>query len=490
MPDLSTAPARPPATDGSIAMRIAGSVLAPDDAGIEPAGFWHWFTTFAGTVPMSVGTMPLDELRGWTTSRHTGDIAHHSGRFFSVAGLEVCVPAGAVPAWTQPIIHQPEVGVLGILVKEFHGVLHCLMQAKAEPGNHNGPQLAPTVQATRSNYTKVHGGRSVPYLEYFQDVARHRVLADVRQSEQGSWFHRKRNRNVILEVAGDVPLLPGYRWLTVGQVLRLLAVDDLVNMDARTVLSCLPFAGACLAGILGSGALQDALVRSYCEDEPSRHGMRDVLSWITSARTRGEVRTRPIPLARLTSWHRTAAKISHESGLFFDVIGVGVRAEGREVAQWHQPMIAPAGTGLVALLVARVNGVLHALVHARTEPGYVDVAELAPTVQCTPENYEWLPRAARPRFLDAVLDLRREQILFETMLSEEGGRFYHARNRYVIAEVGSTPEYEADGFRWVTLWQLVELLRHSYYLNVQLRSLVACLHSLSAQPFGAPAGLR
>ena len=32
------------------------------------------------------------------------------------------------------------------------------MQAKVEPGNINSIQLSPTLQATRSNYTKAHGG--------------------------------------------------------------------------------------------------------------------------------------------------------------------------------------------------------------------------------------------------------------------------------------------------------------------------------------------
>ncbi|CAM5359048.1 GDP-mannose 4,6-dehydratase [Streptomyces cyaneofuscatus] len=89
----------------------------------------------------------------------------------------------AGPAWHQPIIVQPEVGILGILVKEFDGVPHFLMQAKMEPGNSNLLQISPTVQATRSNYTKAHKGADVRYLEYFRGPRQGRVLADVLQSE-------------------------------------------------------------------------------------------------------------------------------------------------------------------------------------------------------------------------------------------------------------------------------------------------------------------
>ena len=471
----------PFAPDNLMALRIAQSALARDGTHTGRAELRRWFAECARTAPMQVDVLPLDGLTGWRTDPDTGNISHDSGKFFTVEGLRVRISDGAVPQWDQPIINQPEVGLLGILVKEFEGVLHCLMQAKAEPGNCNGIQLSPTVQATRSNYTQVHHGRPVPYLKHFLTAGRHRIVADVRQSEQGSWFNRKRNRNIILEVEEDIPLLEGFRWLTLGQVHQLLAVDDLVNMDTRTVLSCLPFAGADLLAAFGSWArdFHGSLIRSYSEDAHSLHGMDEIRSWITEARIRIDVCTSPVPVDGLRLWRRTGERISHESGLFFDVIGVGVRACGREVAEWHQPMIAPIGIGLAALLVTRVDGVLHVLMHARVEPGYVDVIELGPTVQCAPDNYAWLPDAARPRFLQHVLKADPDRVLFETTLSEEGGRFYHARNRYVVVEVDVDPDLETPDFRWMTLCQLVELLRHSYYLNVQARTLVACLYSLS-----------
>ena len=138
-----------------------------------------WMYTRADVVP-------LEELRSWSGGSGADSIRHESGRFFSVTGVEVELP-GEGRSWSQPIIDQPEIGILGILAKEFDGVLHFLMQAKVEPGNPNGLQLSPTVQATRSNYTRVHAVPAVPYLDYFR---RHRdrpsVVSDVRQSEQGA----------------------------------------------------------------------------------------------------------------------------------------------------------------------------------------------------------------------------------------------------------------------------------------------------------------
>ncbi|MER5650470.1 NDP-hexose 2,3-dehydratase family protein [Streptosporangium sp. NPDC002524] len=443
----------------------------------------EWLREMARRTSMSVTRVPLEELADWHEDPETGDIGHRSGRFFTVEGLDVRRPGGPVPAWTQPIINQPEAGILGILLKRVGGVPYLLMQAKNEPGNVDGPQLSPTVQATRSNYTRVHRGLPVPYLDFFRE-RRGRVLADVRQSEQGAWFYRKSNRNMVVEVGEEVAAADGFRWLPLRLVRDLLSVPDLVNMDARTVLACLPLQGG--AGDDGFGdELGDGfgamLARSRDPRADAAHGLHEILSWLSGFRSTVDVQARPLPLNRLRGWHRSAGRISHETGRFFDVVGVRVEAHGREVRRWTQPMIEPVGTGLVAFLVRPVRGVLHALVHARVEPGYTDVVELAPTVQCTPGNYDHLPARARPELLSQVLDAPPERVRFDTVLSEEGGRFYHARNRYLIVETDEDPLPGHPDFRWLAPHQLDGLLRHSYYLNVQARTLNACLHSLAGE---------
>ncbi|MDX3232328.1 NDP-hexose 2,3-dehydratase family protein [Streptomyces sp. ME19-01-6] len=456
-------PTSPDAPDACLPARVARSALAVDGAGRNNWKFHQWFTEYRVRDSSLVRRIPLNELAGWRFEDGTGNLVHDTGRFFSIQGLRVRTGQGPVHDWSQPIIVQPEVGILGILVKEFDGVLHCLMQAKMEPGNRNGIQLSPTVQATRSNYTGVHGGRPVPYLEYFRDPSSRQVLADVLHSEQGSWFHRKRNRNMIVEATEDVELLDGFYWLTIGQLHALLAEDDLVNMDARTVLSCLPFADP-LSG-----------------DRGALHTTGHLRSWINDARVRREVDATLTGLGEVRGWHRSTDLIAHESGLFFDVMAVDVRTGSREVGGWTQPMIEARDTGIVAFLVKRVNGVLHALVQLKAEPGFVDVVELAPTVQATPQNYKVLPAEAYPPFLDEVLGAPTDTIRFDSTLSEEGGRFFHTRSRYLIVEVAPDRDLAAhDDFRWVTMRQLPQLLCHSHYVNVQARSLIACLHSLMA----------
>src|SRR5262249_27979240 len=134
--------------------------------------------------------------------------------------------------WEQPILVQREIGLLGLLVKEFGGVPHLLMQARAEPGYTGGLRLVPTVVG--------HPGRPMPYLDQVPRPRTGRVLVDSLQSERAAWFLRKRNRHLVIEVTGPVPEHDDFRWLTLGQLRRLLRRDRVVSMEACSVLSLLP----------------------------------------------------------------------------------------------------------------------------------------------------------------------------------------------------------------------------------------------------------
>lgn len=458
-------PSHIPPTRGneSIPARLARSAATTRGAHLCTEDFGDWLAERGRTHTFRVERIPFAKLDGWSFEESTGNLVHRSGRFFTVEGLHVTEegePFGDGPPseWYQPIIRQPEVGVLGILVKEFGGVLHFLMQAKMEPGNPNLLQLSPTVQATRSNYTKAHKGADVKYIEYFVGPGRGRIVADVLQSEHGSWFYRKSNRNMVVEAVGDVPLLDDFCWLTLGQIHELLHRDNVVNMDSRTVLSCLPF--------------QDTSNGALLSDT-------DLLSWITGERTRHSVRAERVPLAAIPGWKRGESAIEHEGGRYFKVVAVSVQAGNREVTGWTQPLFEPVGTGVTAFLTRDFGGVPHVLAHARVEAGFLDTVELGPTVQYTPENYAHLPEKERPPFLDTVLRAGPNRVRYGVVHSEEGGRFLNAESRCLVVEAdeAEAPQEPPPGYAWVTPGQLTSLVRHGHYLNVQARTMLACLNA-------------
>jgi oxidase EvaA len=163
------------------------------------------------------------------------------------------------------------------------------------------------------------------------------------------------------------------------------------------------------------------------------------------------------------------------------VVAVHARATNREVDAWRQPLIRPVGQGLLAIMVKRINGVPHVLTQARVDAGTLNVAELAPTVQCHQGNYRDLASGLRPPFLDRMLSADRADIRYDTVHSEEGGRFYQAQNRCLVVEANADfpgAERIPDNYRWLSIGQLNGLLAHSNYLNLEIRTLLTCLQSL------------
>jgi oxidase EvaA len=416
----------------------------------------------------------FDALPRWSTDPATGDVSHDSGGFFAVRGMDVRRPDGS--GWQQPVVVQPEVGILGMVVREIDGLLHCLVQAKVEPGNPGAVQLSPTVQATRSNYTRLHHGATVRHLEHFLPGSGARTVSDSLQSEHGTWFWRKRNRNVVVEVDHALEDGEDHRWLTVGQVQRFLREDDTVNMCTRTVLAGAPLRG----GAPAHDEFTDALAAGLAPGARSRHSDAEVRAWFTAARVEAGMESRLVPLGSVQDWVRTPEEVFHRDGGHFRVVAVDVGSASREVHRWSQPLLAPVGVGTAALLARPIDGVLHVLARAAVEPGFRDGVEIGPTVQFTP-----CPGTPDPLFADVVAAAPARARRFDSVLSEEGGRFLDARCRYQVVEVGEeVPLAEPPGFCWVTPAQLADLLPHAHYADIQARTLVTCLVSL----LGAGAG--
>lgn len=435
-----------------------------------------WIEQRNREVTVHVEQVPFSKLDKWYC-KNDGSIHHESGRFFSIVGIDVQTDYGINNHWRQPIINQPEVGYLGILTKEIDGVLYCLMQAKIEPGNVNCVQISPTLQATKSNYSRVHSGKSPNYLEYFVNAKPENIILDQLQSEQGARFLRKRNRNIIIKVDEDVEVLPDFRWMTLGQIKELMHYDNLVNMDTRTVLSGLKISDYVsplddLTGMSEHGKgwlLSSTTNHSYIST-------RDHLSWLTGLKAKYDLHVTPCAINDMPGWEKNDWEIVRLDGKYFKIIGVNVTISNREVASWCQPLVQPMQEGLCVFIVKKIDGVYHFLVQAKLECGNFDVMELAPTVQMLTGNMRHADSIV-PDFAEYVINAPNEQILIDALQSEEGGRFYHEQNRNLLIEVGDEFPLEVpERYTWMTLKQIYTFLRFNNYLNIQARSILSALN--------------
>ena len=419
----------------------------------------------------------LSDSTQWFYDKESGTIHNKNNSFFQISGLQVF--QGHTMLAEQPILLQKEIGYLGILCQKKDGILHFLMQAKIEPGNVNCVQISPTIQATKSNFTQKHGGRRPAYLDYFLHAEQYEVVVDQIQSEQSSRFLGKRNRNILvcLPDSEEVELLPNFRWMTLGQIKALMKYENLVNMDTRTVLSCIPFTTEALseeelAEIKGYFR-DEALYRSIFE-KPQKSVLPLMYCYVNNAKMFAETEKRLVPLHCLKGWKMTDEGMVCKTNYPFSVTYCNIAIEGREVTEWTQPLFEACGMAEFGLFTTLQDGVRKFLVRGLSEVGCFDEMEFAPTVQLeagyTEEEMNPIEKIFQKRFNHKV------GVLYNTVLSKEGGRFYHEQNYNRILEIATEELGELpEGYFWVDYYTLNTLNQVNNCLNIQLRNLLSLL---------------
>lgn len=413
----------------------------------------NWITGLNKNTKVKITESPLTEEGFWFYDKKTYTIKNRSNSFFHITGIQGEINNEVI---SHPIIVQKEIGYLGIICKEINGELMFLMQAKIEPGNINCVQISPTLQATKSNFLQLHGGRKPNYLEYFINAQDYEILADQIQSEQSSRFYKKRNRNIIIKVEKEIEVLPNYKWMSLKQIKELMKQPNLVNMDTRTVISCLPLFWNIL----------DNKVDTKSE-------IISIYNKINSYKMMNYVEPQLIGLNELDNWEINNDGIFSKNISPFDVIIYDIEIEGREVQKWQQPLFKSNGKAIFGLIRTNTEEGYKYLVRVIPEIGAFDGMEIGPTIQkeCTDSNSNNYADEIFWKYLE-----NNNNVIFDTILSEEGGRFYHEENRNIIIEVD---EIEVDklphDYELVSYQTLVELIMVNNCLNIQLRNLLSTL---------------
>lgn len=431
-----------------------------------------WIQIFNKNTYVNITEKSIYQDNFWFYDDYNGEILNRKRSFFSIKGMRRFENETFVSE--QPIIVQPEIGYLGIICKEINGVLNFLMQAKIEPGNVNYVQISPTIQATKSNFTRAHGGNLPAYFEMFENSSQNCTIYDQIQSEQASRFYKKRNRNMIMLIEDDIDVLPNFKWMTLGQIKELMKIDNLVNMDTRTVLSGIP---------LLFNETDSSVFRKYIEDTSLMNSMNEhnilkelpeVFQLINDYKMFSDVRTSAVPLYELVNWEIDEYGLTCKNQAPFMVRFYEIEIEGREVRKWSQPLFKAIGTATFGLLTAVDNGTRKFLVKINPEFGAFDKVEIAPSVQWEPTHYLYnddpIEKIFRKHLESGV------GIIKDIVLSEEGGRFYHEQNRNIIIEIGKEEVKELPkGYIWLSFSTINLMIQFYNVVNIQMRNLFSLL---------------
>ncbi len=428
-----------------------------------------WIENRNKSLYVKLDKISLEECYPWYYDKEKGEIRNQKGTFFQISGIRQLFSDGH--SIEQPIIIQNEIGFLGIICCRINGVWHYLMQAKIEPGNVNVVQLSPTIQATKSNFTQQHGGARPKYLEYFLNMDSKNVLVDQIQSEQSSRFLGKRNRNVILKSDEQLVESDSHKWMTLSQIKEFMKKDNLVNMDTRTVLSCIPY--VLLESEDSDFRISDNKLFNKSIKSLNQDTIVSLYSKINNYKMFKSPKLEKIPLFKLENWEMKEGVFKNRNKYPFEVIFCDISIEGREVTNWRQPLFAATGIATFGLICCNDNGLYKFLVKIKPEIGCFDSVEIGPTVQ--EEADSLVERDSITKFFYNKLTVG-NNIISDVILSEEGGRFYQEQNRNVIIQIDKEelgelpPEYV-----WSDYGTLNILTQINNCLNIQLRNLLSLL---------------
>ena len=220
--------------------------------------------------------------------------------------------------------------------------------------------------------------------------------------------------------------------------------------------------------------VEEEILKSLLNNDASLHSYEEIISWFTKLKSNTDLIIEKCDIKNLSDWEVTDSTIVHKQGKYFEVLALLSKIGNREVKQWTQPIIKQREHGIIGFIIKKINGVFHLLVQAKVETGNFDIYEMAPTVQCITGSY------TKPEYFVNYLDYftkkKTYRIAYDSLQSEEGGRFYQEQNRNMVVIVDdSFPVNVLPRFIWMSFRQAKEFIKFNNYFNIEARSLIACI---------------
>lgn len=413
--------------------------------------FIQWFNLQKKKQQISCKIKYLKDLKYWLKNDNL--IHHSSGKFFKIVGIDVKSNTRG-KNWDQPIIVQKELGILGIIKDKFQN--RYLLQAKVEPGNKNKLQLSPTVQATKSNYKRVHGGKKIPYLNFFLKNKNNFIS----QSEQGYRYLYKSNYNSLLITKKNIKVLNNYYWLHIKDIIKIIKKRSIFNMDTISVFS--------------------TFINKEKLDIPL-HSMNEILKWLLKKDKIFYLSVKIKPLNKLRDWKVGNDKIEHKNKNHFSVVGINVKSNKREIKEWDQPIIKGKKLALAGFIICYFNKTKHYLCKYNKKPG-LKKSTLSCSVN-TSDIINYKTNNKLSSFQNYLINnfflkksSKRFKVVYENILSDEGGRFYNCEIKYKALLINKNFILKLpNDYIWISQNQVIKMIQRKK-IDIEARLLFGCIN--------------
>ena len=409
---------------------------------------FNWLNNQKKKQFLTIKKIDLSKLNKWIYSKR--EIYHKSKKFFRIVGVRIQSNFYNKKSWDQPIIVQDEIGILGIIKNK--NTNKYLLQAKVEPGNINKIQISPTVQATRSNYSRIHGGKTIPFLKYFTRRNKNFSL----QTEQAFRYYNKKNSNIITHVNKKIDIDEKFRWFSKIEIFNLLKEKNLINMDTLSVFS--------------------SFIKKKKIDFPLNN-KKKIINWINSLNKKYYLKNKIISLSSIKNWKLTKKKINHQTNNYFSVIGIKVKTNKREITEWYQPIIMGSKMAFAGYLIKKFKKTNHYLCRYILKPGSKEFTFSCSVNTSKLKNYKKDKNLTYfQKDLISKYFIKSKNILYDNVLSDEGGRFYHSQIKYMACKLDKNQNIQLpDSYIWLSQNQIIDLI-NKQKIDIEARLLFGIIN--------------
>ena len=403
----------------------------------------NWIISQKKLNKMKIKEISFESTNNWGIN--SSEIFNNKKKFFSINPYQF--KNQDRKKWYQPLIIQKEVGILGIIKKKIKKIDYYLLQAKVEPGNIDNIQLSPTVQATKSNYLRAHGGKKTKYLKYFIRKSRNQnILKNLRLSEQGTRYFEKSNKNILVDIKKQkIKKHKNFIWLSKMDLAYLIKKKNLLNMDSISVFS--------------------SSIKKEKFDVPNNRFF-EIINKYKFFSKKLYIIKKKILFKEMKGWKIFDKKIYDIKKRFFSIISLKVESNSREVNKWFQPIISDHSSSFNGFLCKKTNKTNHYLLKCVIEPGFKK-PKFTSTV--TIKNFRYSNK--NDKYLKFFKN--KKNILFDVINSDEGGRFFKNETRNMIVFLKNKKEIKIkNNYIWASHNQVIELINKNL-ISIEARNLFA-----------------
>ena len=202
--------------------------------------------------------------------------------------------------------------------------------------------------------------------------------------------------------------------------------------------------------------------------------------WIFKHDKKFYLKWKIIPLIKLKNWIYDSRSIIHKKKKHFSIIGVSNTTNKREVAQWSQPIIKGKDFAFVGFLIKRFNNTNHYLCRYILKPGLIKSALTCTVNTSDIKNYKKDNNLShfQKKIIENIFlkNKYKNTSMFDNILSDEGGRFYHCQIRYKAVFLNENYTIKPPStYMWVSQNQMIDMIKNKV-LDIEARLLFGCVN--------------